>query len=178
MPEKKISHAKRSRTFDWKNPAIIMKAMPEMSGLEFIRAMKDGTIPTPPVFSLIGCRLMEFEEGRVILEMDPAEYHYNPAGGVHGGITCTILDASATCAVHSTLPAGTVPTTLEIKINYLRPVTRETGTMRCEGTLIHRGSRTVVAEAKMFDRKGLLYAHAVSTCLIFEMTKDRMKRVK
>ena len=175
MSAKKISPAKRSRTVRWEDPGIIVKATPTMHGLDLLRAIKDGRIPNPPVSSLVGLRLTDVEAGRVVLQIDPAEYHYNPAGAVHGGITCTVLDSAATCAVHSTLPAGTVPTTLEIKINYLRPIRSETGTMRCEAALIYKGSRTAVAEAKMLDSNGLLYAYAVSTCLIFEATKEGAK---
>ena len=175
MSAKKISPTNRSFTVRWEDPGIIVRATPTMHGLDFLRAIKDGRIPTPPVARLIGLRLTEVEAGRVVFEIDPAEYHYNPAGAVHGGITCTALDSAATCAVHSTLSAGTVPTTLEIKINYLRPIRCETGTMRCEAALIHKGNRTAVAEAKMLDSTGLLYAYAVSTCLIFEATKEGAK---
>ncbi len=174
MIAKKISPNRRSRTMSWQDPMITAQAIPTMNGIDFLRAMKDGKI-SAPILGLVGFRLTEVAAGRVVFEFDPAEYHYNPAGTVHGGITCTVLDSAATCAVHSTLPAGMAPTTLEIKINYLRPIKSETGPMRCEGTLIHRGSRTVVAEAKMLDASGLLYAYAVSTCLIFEATKEGTK---
>jgi uncharacterized protein (TIGR00369 family) len=146
-----------------------------MNGLDFLHAIRDGRIPAPPVLSLIGSRLTEVDVGRVVLEIDPAEYHYNPAGAVHGGVTFTVLDSAATCAVHSTLPAGTALTTLEVKINFLRPITSETGPMRGEATLIHKGGRTAVAEAKMLDANGLLYAYAVSTCLIFKATTEGAK---
>jgi len=172
MCAKKTSPTTRSRMVRWEDPMIIVKAIPTMNGLDFLRAIKDGQIPTPPIASLIGFRFTEVEAGRVVLEIDPAEYHYNPTAVVHGGVTCAVLDSAATCAVHSTLPAGMAPTTLEIKINYLRPIRRETGVMRCEGGLIYKGNRTVVAEAKMFDSTGLLHAYAVSTCLIFETAKD------
>jgi uncharacterized protein (TIGR00369 family) len=146
-----------------------------MNGLDFLHAIKDGRIPAPPVLSLIGSRLTEVDAGRVVFEIEPAEYHYNPAGAVHGGVTFTVLDSAATCAVHSTLPAGMALTTLEVKINFLRPITSETGPMRGEATLIHKGGRTAVAEAKMLDANGLLYAYAVSTCLIFRATKEGAK---
>ncbi len=176
MPAKKTSPRKRSRTVSWQDPAIMMNALPEMPGLDFLRSMKDETLDGPPILNLIGFRLTDFEEGHVVFVFDPAEYHYNPAGAVHGGVTCTVLDSAATCAVHSTLPAGMATTTLEIKINYLRPIKSENGPMRCEAGLIHKGNRIVVAEAKMSDRSGLLYAYAVSTCLVFETPKNGPRR--
>jgi uncharacterized protein (TIGR00369 family) len=154
---------------------ITVQAISTMNGIDFLRAMRDGRVPTPPVLSLIGFRLTEVDTGRVVFEFDPAEYHYNPAGTVHGGVACTVLDSAAACTVHSTLPAGMALTTLEVKINYVRPIRTETGPMRCEGALIHKGSRTAVAEAKMLDANGLLYAYAVSTCLIFKATKEGAK---
>jgi uncharacterized protein (TIGR00369 family) len=159
----------------WQDPMITAQAMATMSGIDFLRAIKDGKIPAAPVLSLIGFRLVEVDVGRVVFEFDPAEYQYNPAGTVHGGVACAVLDSAAACAVHSTLPAGMALTTLEVKINYVRPIKSETGPMRCEGTLIHKGSRTAVAEARMLDANGLLYAYAVSTCLIFETTKEGAK---
>jgi uncharacterized protein (TIGR00369 family) len=175
MCAKKISPTRRSRTVTWQDPMITVKAMSAMNGIDFLRAMRDGKV-SPPILSLVGFRLAEVDSGRVVFEINPAEYHYNPAGTVHGGVTFTVLDSAATFAVHSTLQAGMALTTLEVKVNYLRPIVSETGIMRCEGSLIHKGSRTAVAEAKMLDTKGLLYAYAVSTCLIFEAVKHGTKR--
>ncbi len=174
MSAKKISPNRRSRTMSWQDPMIIAQAISTMKGLDFLQAMKDGEM-APPILSLVGFRLTEVAAGRVVFEIEPAEYHYNPAGAVHGGVTFTVLDSAATCAVHSTLPAGMALTTLEVKINFLRPITSETGPMRGEAALIHKGGRTAVAEAKMLDANGLLYAYAVSTCLIFEATKEGTK---
>jgi len=167
MPTKKTSPNRRSRTMTWEDPAINARAAATMTGLDFLRAMKDGEIPPPPILPLVDFRLVEVDTGRVVFEFNPAEWQYNPATTVHGGIACTVLDSAAACAVHSALPARVGSTTLEVKVNYLRPITSETGLMRCEGALIHKGSRIAVAEAKMLDRKGRLYAYAVSTCMIF-----------
>jgi uncharacterized protein (TIGR00369 family) len=175
MSAKKINPNRRSRTVNWQDPMITAQAMSNMNGLDFLRATIDGRIPAPPVSGLIGLRLAEVDVGHVVFEVDPGEYHYNPAGMVHGGIAFTALDSAAACAVQSTLPMGVAVTTLEIKINYLRPITIESGPMRGESTLIHKGSRTAVAEAKMVDANGLLYAYAVATCLIFEATKEGVK---
>jgi uncharacterized protein (TIGR00369 family) len=102
-----------------------------------------------------------------VFAVEPAEYHYNPIGLVHGGLACTLLDSAMGCAVHTTLPAGTGYTTLELKVNLIRPLTRETGRVLCEGTIIHVGGRTATAEARITDAAGALYAHATTTCMIF-----------
>jgi uncharacterized protein (TIGR00369 family) len=175
MTADKTDPAKRRRTITSEDPAIIAKAIPDMTGPDFIRRIKEGRVPTLPIFRLIDFRFAGVDVRRVVFEMTPGEYHYNPAGAVHGGVTCTVLDSAATCAAHSTLPPSMVPATLEIKINYLHPIINETGTMRCEGALIHKGNRTVVAEARMLDAEGLLYAYAASTCLIFDATKEGAK---
>ena len=98
---------------------------------------------------------------------NPAEYHYNPIGVVHGGLAATLLDSAMGCAVHSTLPAGAGYTTLEIKVNYIRPMSAETGEVRCEANIIHAGGRTATAEGKVLDQEGKLYAHGTTTCMIF-----------
>jgi len=139
-----------------------------VSGLQLLRAVKDGRTPPPPVWRLVNLRLAEVEEGRAVFELQFSESHYNRFGKVQGGIECPALDAATGYAVHSTLPAGLGYTTLELKVNYVRPITSETGLMRCVGNVIHRGSRVAVAEATMVDRDGLRYAHAVATCLILE----------
>jgi uncharacterized protein (TIGR00369 family) len=111
--------------------------------------------------------LAELEEGRAVFTVEPAEYHYNPIGVVHGGLAATLLDSAMGCAVHSTLPAGAGYTTLEVKVNFVRPLTAETGEVRCEAEVIHVGGRTATAEGKVLDASGKLYAHATTTCIIF-----------
>jgi uncharacterized protein (TIGR00369 family) len=177
-PALKDRAAPRTRSVTWEDPAINAKAAATMSGLAFLRGMRDGSIPPPPIIPLVDFHLIEVEAGRVVFEFHPAEWQYNPAGTVHGGIACTVLDSAAACAVHSTLPAGTGVITLEVKINYLRPITSEAGPMRCEATLIHKGSRIAVAEAKMLDRKARLCTTAVSTCLIFEQPAKKRERAR
>jgi uncharacterized protein (TIGR00369 family) len=147
------------------------KAAFGMRGLDLVNAIKEGRFPLPPVWDLVNFRLREVAEGRVVFEINPAEYHYNCFGMVQGGIECAVLDAGAGYALHSTLPAGTGYTTLELKVNYLRPISLETGTIRCLGTVIHKGSRVAVAQADMLDSNNLLYAHAISTCLVFKLTE-------
>ena len=110
--------------------------------------------------------LVDLEEGRATFAVEPAEYHYNPIGVVHGGLAATLLDSAMGCAVHSTLPAGVGYTTLEIKVNFIRPMTGETGRVRCEAKVVHVGARTAIAEGRIIDEAGKLYAHGTTTCLI------------
>jgi uncharacterized protein (TIGR00369 family) len=112
-------------------------------------------------------RIAELSEGHAVFVVEPAEYHYNPIGVVHGGVAATLLDSAMGCAVHSTLPAGVGYTTLEIKVNYIRAMSSETGLVRCEANVIHVGDRTATAEGKIVDEKGKLYAHGTTTCIIF-----------
>jgi uncharacterized protein (TIGR00369 family) len=138
-----------------------------MSGLEFLRGLKEGSIKEPPISMLIGAAVAEVEEGRVVFELTPEEYHCNPFGTVHGGIACSMLDAATGSAVYSMLPAGVGYTSIDLKINYIRPVMVKTGRMLAEGRIIHMGTRVAVAEGRFTDGKGRLYAFGLSTCMIF-----------
>ena len=137
-----------------------------MSGFEFLQKIVAGELPPPPIASLMDFQIVELAEGRAVFAVDPAEYHYNPIGVVHGGLAATLLNSAMGCAVHSMLPAGTGYTTLELKVNFIRAMTAETGRVRAEGKLIHLGGRTATAEGRVIDESGKLYAHATTTCLI------------
>lgn len=156
----------RRRTVSWEDPAAARKAGAEMSGIELLRAICDGRLPLPPIAELMGFRLSEVEEGRVVFECEPAEYHYNPIGSVHGGLAATLLDSAMGCAVNTLLPAGTSYTTLEIKVNYLRPLSAGMGTVRAEGTVITVGSRVAVAQGQLTDERGKVCAIGTTTCLV------------
>lgn len=156
----------RQRVITWEDPRIGASAAPTMSGLDFLRAIDDGSIPPPPIMALLNIEPELAEEGRVVFSVVPAEYHYNPIGVVHGGLAATLCDTAMACAIHTTLPAGVAYTTLELKINYLRPITIQTGRVRCEGTIVYVGGRIGTAEARITDANGKLYAHATTTCLI------------
>ncbi|TDB90589.1 PaaI family thioesterase, partial [Micromonospora fluostatini] len=110
---------------------------------------------------------MTADEGRVMVELVPQEFHYNPLGTVHGGILSTLLDTAAACAVHTTLPAGVGYTSLDLNVKFLRPVTVASGTLRCEGTVLQRGRRTALAEPG--SPTPTLIAHATSSCLLFPL---------
>jgi uncharacterized protein (TIGR00369 family) len=145
----------------------------EMSGLEYLRAIARGELPAAPIANLLGFGFFEIEEGQVVFECVPGEYHYNPIGTVHGRLAGTLADSAMGCAVHTMLPAGVGYTTLEIKTNLLRPITVETGCLLCEGKTIHVGRSVAVAEARLTDEAGKLYAHATTTtCMVFEGARE------
>ena len=157
----------RTRTFSWEDPHSTAETGRSLSGLEYLQKIVAGELPAPPMGALMNFRIVELDAGRATFAAQPAEYHYNPNGSVHGGLAATLLDSAMGCAVHSVLPAGVGYTTLEIKVNYLRPMTRDTGQVRCEANTIHVGRSTATAEGRIVDEDGKLYAHATTTCIIF-----------
>jgi uncharacterized protein (TIGR00369 family) len=158
---------RRSRTIEWTDPARYAEAASAMSGLEYLRAAITGAIEDAPVSRLIGFQVLEAEEGRVVFGITPSEYHYNPFGVVHGGIPAAVIDAATGSAVYTLLPAGVGYTSIDLKVNFVRPVTSGAGPLRCEAHVVHSGTRTAIAEAKLMDAQGRLYAFGVSTCMIF-----------
>ena len=136
-------------------------------GLGFLSAMIAGRIPNPPMSEVLGFHLAEVEYGRAVFEGLPEYRHYNPIGTVHGGFAMTLLDSALGCAVFSTLLKGDTWTTLEIKVNLVRPVTKDTGLVRAEGRIVHRGRTVATAEGDLKDGAGKLYAHATTTTMIF-----------
>ena len=156
----------RSLTVTWDDPMAAFAQGKQGSPLEYLRAIRDGKLPPPPIAKLLGFALTEVEPGHAVFEIDPGEQHYNPMGAVHGGIAFTLLDSAMSCAVQSRLPAGSGSTTLEIKANLVRPVTLISGRLRAVGKIVHLGSRTATAEGRLEDAAGKLYAHASTTCLI------------
>jgi len=160
-------HRERTHTVVWEDPKISARDATSISGLDYLKRIKDGTISPPPIALLVGYRISEVEEGRAVFMLEPAEYHYNPFSTVHGGIAATLLDTAMAAAVLSTLPTGQACSTLEIKVNYIRPVTQKSGLIRCTGKVIHVGSRIATASGKIFDGNEKLVAHGMSTCVIF-----------
>ncbi|WP_216855980.1 PaaI family thioesterase [Acidisphaera sp. S103] len=159
----------RERTIAWSDPKLTADASRGMSGLAFLRGMRDGSVPGAPIAALVGLSIDAVEEGRVVMRLTPAEYHYNPIGTMHGGILATLLDSVMGCAVHARLPEGRAYTSLEIKVNYVRAVTVASGELSAEGNAVHVGRRSAVAEGKVLDAKGRLCAAASTTCLVFDL---------
>ncbi|MEV6633441.1 PaaI family thioesterase [Actinoplanes sp. NPDC051470] len=158
----------RTRTFEWSDPAAYGPTLAGgATGLELLQAMVKGDLPAPPVMRLIGAEGIAVEEGSVSVFLEPQEFHYNPLGSVHGGVISTLLDTAAACSVQSTLPAGVGYTSLDLTVKFLRPITIASGRLTCTGSVLQRGRRTALAEARLTDAQGRLAAHATSTCMIF-----------
>src|SRR6478752_10376782 len=136
-------------------------------GLGFLKAIVGGTVPNPPISELMGFHLVEVEKGRAVFEGVPEFRHYNPIATVHGGFAATLLDSALGCAIFTTLAKGEAWTTLELKLNLVRPISKDTGTVRAEGRIIHRGRTVATADGTVKDRAGKLYAHASTTCMVF-----------
>ena len=159
----------RSRTITWQDPTASAAAGAQLSGLDYIRAIQSGEIPPPPIAVVMNFSIAELEEGRAVFEGEPGEEHYNPIGVVHGGYASTILDSVLGCAVHTTLPVGVGYTSQTLEVKYLRPINRDTGAVRAEAHVVHRGSRTATSEARLVAAAtGKLLATGTSTCLILE----------
>ena len=157
---------KRTLEINWEDPVALAQAGRSMSGIDFLRAIRDGKLPHPPICGLLGYRLTEVERGHVVFEITPAEQHYNPIGVVHGGIAMTLLDSAMGCAVQTGMPAGGGYTTLEAKTNLVRAITGDTGRLRAIGKVVHLGKRIATAEGRFEDASGKLYAHASTTCIV------------
>jgi EmrB/QacA subfamily drug resistance transporter len=159
----------RSRLVTWQDPVAAAELRHDLSGMDHLRAIRDGKIPPPPIAKLLGMTIDAVEEGRAVFTVEPDEYHYNPIGVVHGGLAATLLDSAMGCAVQSVLPAGSGYTTLELKVNYVRPMTRETGRVVCEAQVIHPGSRVATAEGRVsVEETGKLIAHGTTTCIVLD----------
>ncbi|MEQ6903603.1 PaaI family thioesterase [Nocardioides sp. YIM 152588] len=137
-------------------------------GYEQLSAIIDGRLPPAPIAGTIGMVNFEIlDRGSVAVELVPEPRHYNPIGSVHGGVHSTLLDTACGCAVHSTLAVGEGYTSLDLTVKFLRPATVDSGRLRAIGSVIQRGRRTALAEAKLYDAQDRLVAHATSSCMIF-----------
>jgi uncharacterized protein (TIGR00369 family) len=154
-----------------RHDAAFVERRRAMGGLAFFRHMLEGQMPQAPMTKLLKMRLLEVDEGRVVFGARPTRDHYNGMGVVHGGLAATLLDSALGCAINSMAPPGKIFTTLELKINYTRPLTEEVGDVRCEARVIHLGSRTATAEGRIVDADGKLYAHGTTTCVVVEAKK-------
>jgi uncharacterized protein (TIGR00369 family) len=138
------------------------------SGIELLRGMFTGELPRPPIGDTLDFILVRVEPGSAVFQGRPQRRHYNPLGSVHGGWFATLLDSAVGCAVHSTLPAGKGYTTLELKVNIVRALTDAVPLVRAEGKVVHAGKQVATAEGRLVGPDGKLYAHATTTCLVFD----------
>jgi uncharacterized protein (TIGR00369 family) len=140
----------------------------EMTGLQFVQGLVDGTLPLNTMAETLGYDVTEAAHGRVVVTAEPDGTLLNPAGTVHGGLAATLLDTCMGLAIRSTLEKGVSSTTLEFKISLVRPITPETGLVRAEGVVLNCGRRVGTAEGRITDQRGRLLAHGTTTCLIFQ----------
>lgn len=157
-----------TRSYDWTEPAGVLPLLATLPGADYVAGVGDGTVPPPPIASTLGFGRISLVDGAVLLEMEPQSFHDNPIGSMHGGVIATMLDTVTGCAVHATLPVGVTYTSLDLSVRFIRAVRPGTGTVTATGRVVHRGSRTAVAEASVVDGAGRLLATATSTCLIIE----------
>lgn len=139
------------------------------SGMEFLNGIAAGAIPPAPIAELLGITPISVAPGTTIFQGVPTLAHYNPSGVVHGGYAASLLDTAVGCAIHTMLPAGKGYTTLELKVNYIRAMTDKTGPVRAEAKVVNLGGQVGIAEGRITDANGKLYAYATTTCLVFDI---------
>lgn len=162
----------RSRNVTWHDPAKPAQIATELSGIAYMQALADGRIPAPPIVGLIDARLTSVAPGAAEFRLTPNESHFNPIGAVHGGIICTLLDSAAGCAVHTTLPQGHGYTSIEIKVNFMRGTTLDSGELTARGWVKKAGRRVAFAEAEITDSQGKTVATASTALLVFEVANN------
>lgn len=152
------------------------EAVASMSGLQLMQALLLGQQPFPSIGPTLDFLLIEVEHGRAVFQGTPGPGHLNPMGSVHGGWFAALLDSALGCSVHTALPQGKAYTTLELKVNLIRALTPQVGRVRAEGRVIHVGGQTATAEARLVGPDGRLYAHASTTCLVFDLQRPEATR--
>lgn len=156
----------RERIIRWHDPRISVERSRGLTGMQILTAIRDGAIPPPPFAALMNVRLSEIDEGRVVFEADPAEEHYNPAGVVHGGFAMALLDFALGSAVNSVLPADRGYGTIDVNVRLVRPITKDTGSVRCEGKLVTISRMLATSDGRIVDREGKILATGTSACML------------
>lgn len=156
----------QQRLVTWQSPSLYIDQMRQMSGTEYIDAVRAGDMPVSPMLKLLDIHGREWHEGYALFTVVPQEFHYNPMGIAHGGLACALLDTAMAVAVMTMLPQGVGYVTLEIKINFTKPMLNDSGEMRAEGRAIHVGSKTATADGRITDANGVVYAHGTTTLLL------------
>lgn len=143
------------------------------TGLELMHAMLRGELPYPPIARTLDFTLVEAGDGHAIFQGTPGPSHLNPMGTVHGGWYATLLDSALGCAVHTKMPAGRGYTTAELSVNLVKAIPLKVQRVRAEGRVLHCGRQLATADARLYGPDGTLYAHATTTCLVFELPAAR-----
>ena len=146
-----------------------------LTGLQYFKRMVAGEVPPPPMLALLGIRLIEAEEGRVVFTGTVAPEHYNGMGVAHGGYAATLLDSALGCCINTMMPPGKRFTTLELKVNLTRPLTHGVGPVFCEAKVVHLGGRTATSEGRIVDGNGKLYAHGTTTCIVVDAPRGPLE---
>ena len=154
---------RRHRVIEWQAPGPVAKAAVALSGLEMMRAIRDGILPPPPMARLIGFEMRVAESGRIVMELEPDESLENTIGLLHGATSAALLDTAMGCAVATMQPAGQASVTLDLKLAYLRPLSVRSGTVSAEGKVVKLGRQTSYAEGFVRDGAGNLAVHATAT---------------
>jgi uncharacterized protein (TIGR00369 family) len=162
----------QTRTYGWGDPREMHKAGRGLSGLDFMRLLATEKLGRTPMLATLDYRFGVVEEGRIELICEPGEFMYNPMGVIHGGVAATLLDTAASCAVHSTLPAGMGSTTLDLSVHLLRPLTDGLGPLLATGTVVNKGRRTALGMSEIRDGNDRLLAHATASCMLFAPTGE------
>ena len=154
---------RRERLVDWQAPGSAAKLAAAMSGMEAMRAIRDGVLPPPPLARLIGFRMAVVEPQRIVMELEPDESLENTLGLLHGATAAALLDTAMGCAISTMLPPGQTSVTLDLKLTYLRPLSVRSGTIQAEGKVIKLGRQTSYTEGFVRDGSGNLAVHATAT---------------
>ena len=155
-----------TRTYEFESRLPDPARMLSMSGLDYLRGVLTGEHPAAPIAATLGFHPTEFAPGRAVFEGIPERFAYNPLGTMHGGWAATILDSAMGCAVHTTLPAGKMYTTVDLSVSLVRAISERTKRVRCEATIVHAGGSIATAQGRVVDEAGTLYAHGTTTCLV------------
>jgi uncharacterized protein (TIGR00369 family) len=158
----------RSRSVTWQDPMATAGGAAGRTGLAFLKAILDGTVPPAPIQATLGFDLVAVEDGIARFRLDPGEHLYNPMNGVHGGVACTLLDSAMGSAVMTTLDERTAYVTADVVVHLTRAITSKTGPIVAEGRVVHRGTRVATAEGRLTDGEGRLLAHSTTTCVLME----------
>ncbi len=143
------------------------------TGLQLMQGMLDGELPYAEIAQTLDFMLIEVSPGRAVFQGTPLQRHFNPMGSVHGGWFATLLDSALGCAVHTLMPPGRAYTTAELGVNMVKAITPKVQRVRAIGTVIHAGRQLATAEARLMGPDGTLFAHATTTCLVFDLPTAR-----
>jgi uncharacterized protein (TIGR00369 family) len=154
-----------------KSGSMDLAEVAQLTPQAFFDGIGNGLYPHPPIGELMDFVPIEWTPGTFIFQGTPGPQHYNPLGIVHGGYAATLLDSCMGCSIHTQLKRGQGYTTLDLRISYIRALTHKTGPIRAEGTVVHLGRSTALAEGKIYDAEGRLFATGTTTCLIMDMNR-------